>query len=65
MQPGTTDNLLIDRMVCQDSHNTHKNMSMSWIDVCKALDYVSHLWMQEIMSLHKFVGWICRTVKRL
>ena len=62
---GTTDNLLIDRMVCQDSHNAHKNLSMAWIDVRKAFDFVSHEWLQEIMSLHKFAGWICRTVERL
>ena len=62
---GTTDNLLIDRMVCQDSHNAHKNLSMGWIDVRKAFDSVSHEWLQEIMSLHKFAGWICRTVERL
>ena len=62
---GTTDNLLIDRMVCQDSHNAHKNLSMAWIDVRKAFDSVSHEWLQEIMSLHKFAGWICRTVERL
>ena len=62
---GTTDNLLIDRMVCQDSHNAHKNLSMAWIDVRQAFDSVSHEWLQEIMSLHKFAGWICRTVERL
>ena len=62
---GTTDNLLIDRMVCQDSHNAHKNLSMAWIDVRKAFDSVRHEWLQEIMSLHKFAGWICRTVERL
>ena len=62
---GTTDNLLIDRMVCQDSHNAHKNLSMAWIDVRQAFDSVSHEWLQETMSLHKFAGWICRTVERL
>ena len=62
---GTTDNLLIDRMVCHDSHNAHKYLSMAWIDVRKAFDSVSHEWLQEIMSLHRFAGWICRTVERL
>ena len=62
---GTTDNFLIDRMVCQDSHNAHKNLSMAWTDVRKAFDSVSHEWLQEIMSLHKFARWICRTVERL
>ena len=29
---GTTDNLLVDRMVCHDSRNSRKNVSMAWID---------------------------------
>ena len=30
---GTADNLLIDRMVCQDSQRGRRNISMAWIDV--------------------------------
>ena len=37
---GTTDNLLVDRMVCHDSRNSRKNVSMAWIDVRKAFDSV-------------------------
>ena len=43
---GTTDNLLIDRMVCQDSQRGRRNISMAWIDVHKAYDSVSHNWLK-------------------
>ena len=59
---GTTDSFLIDRMICQDSHNAGRNLSMAWINVLKAFDAVSH---EEIMSLHKFSRWLCKTVETL
>ena len=37
---GTIDNLLIDRMVSEDSTRGRRNMSMAWIDVKKAYDSV-------------------------
>ena len=43
---GTTDNLLIDRMVCQDSQRGRRNISMAWIDIHKAYDSVSHNWLK-------------------
>lgn len=39
---GTVDNLLIDRMVRQDSQRGRRNLSMAWIDVKKAYDSVDH-----------------------
>ena len=62
---GTTDNLLVDRMVCHDSRNSRKNVSMAWIDVRKAFDSVSHEWLLRMMFLHKFPSWLCDTIKRL
>ena len=62
---GTMDNLMIDRMVCRDSRNGSRNLSMAWIDVRKAFDSVSHAWLQEMMTMHKFPLWMCRTVARL
>ena len=47
---GIMDNLMIDIMVCRDSRNGSRNLSMAWIDVRKAFDSVSHA---------------CRTVARL
>ena len=33
---GTMDNLLVDRMVCQDSQRGRRNLIMAWVDVRKA-----------------------------
>ena len=62
---GTTDNLLIDRMVCQDSQLGRRNISMAWIDVCKAYDSVSHNWLWEMFSEHRFPQWIGNLIERL
>ena len=42
---GTFDNLLIDRMVCQDSQSVKRNLSMAWVDVRKAFDTTDHRWL--------------------
>ena len=39
---GTIDNLLIDRMVCQDCQRGRRNLSMGWIDARKAYDSLDH-----------------------
>ena len=62
---GTTDNLLVDRMVCNDSRTSRKKVSMAWIDVRKAFDSVIHEWLLDMMFLHKIPSWLCNTVKRL
>ena len=36
---GTVDNLVIDRMVCEDAQKGKRNLSMAWIDVAKAYDF--------------------------
>ena len=50
---GTTDNLMIDRMVTLDCHRN------------KAYDRVDHNWLKKIMWLHKFPKWICEVVGEL
>ena len=62
---GTTDNLLIDRMVIQDCVRGKRNISMTWIDVKKAYDSVDHKWLSTMMVLHKFPSWIEACVKNL
>lgn len=39
---GTSDNLLIDRVVTLDRYRGKRNQSMAWIDVKKAYDSVDH-----------------------
>ena len=61
----TMKNLMIGKMVCQDSRNPKRNISMAWIDVKKAFDSVSHEWLVEMMRLVKFSAWMCETVATL
>ena len=62
---GTTDNLLIDRMVLQDCVLGRRNLSMAWIDMKKAYDSVDHGWLCNAMRLHKFPQWISDTIKNI
>ena len=62
---GTVDNLLIDRMVCQDVQRGHRNLSMAWIDVSKAYNSVDHRWLVEMFKLHRFPEWFGSLIGRL
>ena len=62
---GTIDNLLIDRMVCQDSQRGHCNLSMAWIDAKKAYNSVDHHWLEQMFSLHHFPRWVGDVIMRL
>ena len=62
---GTIDNLLIDRMVCEDSKRNKRNLSMAWIDVKKAYNSVDHKWLVELMAVHRFPDWVGKMVSRL
>ena len=42
---GTFDNLVIDRMVCQDSQSGKRNLSIAWVAVRKAFDPIDHRWL--------------------
>ena len=62
---GRMDNLLVDRMVCQDSQRGRRNLSMAWVDVRKAYDSVDHKWLKEMFALHRFPTWIGNLIARL
>ena len=62
---GTTDNLLIDRMVTLDCHKGKRNLSMAWVDVRKAYDSVDHTWLAKVMRIHRFPKWLCGTIIHL
>ena len=62
---GTTDNLMIDRMVTFDCHRHKRNLSVAWIDVRKAFDSVNHGWLKKILRINRFPTWICRVVDNL
>lgn len=62
---GTTDNLMIDRMVTQDCYRGKRNLSMAWVDVRKAYDSVDHNWLIEMMEVHRVPAWIGKVIKHL
>ena len=47
---------MIDKMIIQDCRRGKRNLSMDWVDVKKAYDYISvdHKWLNEIVELHRF-----------
>ena len=51
---GAVDNLLIDRVVCQDAQRGHRNLSMAWIDVSKTCDLGDLVWLVEMFKLRRF-----------
>ena len=62
---GTDDNLLIDRMVCEDAQGEKRNLSMAWIDVAKAYDSVDHGWLSEMFTLHGLPKWFAKVMEKL
>ena len=62
---GTSDNLMIDRMVTLDCHRGHRNLSMAWVDVKKAYDTVDHKWLSKCMDVHCFPYWLCKVIRQL
>ena len=62
---GAVDNLLIDRMVCEDAQRGKRNLSMAWIDVAKAYDSVDHGWLSKMFTLHRFPYGLLRWWRRL
>ena len=62
---GTMNNLLIDRMVTEDCHRGKRNLSMAWVDVAKAYDFVDREWLDEIMILHRFPTWLKNVTSKL
>jgi len=55
---GTVDNLLIDRMVYQDSQRGKRDLSMAGVDVRKAFDTIDHRRLGEMYELHRFPRWL-------
>ena len=62
---GTSDNLVLDRMVNMDCHRGHRNLGMAGVHVKKAYDTVDHKWLAESMDVHRFPHWLCRIIRQL
>ena len=48
---GTKDQLLINKMILENAHSKHRNLSTAWIDYKKALDSVPHAWIMRSLDL--------------
>lgn len=50
---GRIDNLLIDKAILEDATKNSKNLSFTLIDIKEAFDSVSHVWLIEVLIMHK------------
>ena len=50
---GRIDNLLIDKAILEEARKNNKNLSCTWIDLKKAFDSVSHVWLIQVMKMYK------------
>ena len=50
---GCKDQLLINRMILENSRSKKKNLSVAWIDYKKASDSVPHSWILKALELYK------------
>ena len=55
---GTVDNLIIDRMVCQESLSWERNLIMAWVDL-------DHRCLGEMYELHRFPRWLGVAIRQL
>ena len=49
---GCTDNLLVDRMVLEDTKFNFKSLTCTWVDLKKTFDLVSHPWLFRCLESH-------------
>ena len=59
---GTKDQLLINKIITENSRKAQKNLSMAWIDYKKAYDSVPHDWIKDILKIYKISPEILRFV---
>ena len=50
---GCKDQLLINKMLLENSPSCHRNLSTAWIDYRKAFDSVSHTWILKVPQIYK------------
>jgi len=51
---GTIDQLIINKMVMENSKAKKRNLSTAWVDYRKAYDSVPHDWIIETLKIHQF-----------
>ena len=50
---GCIDNVLINKAILEDATKNNKSLSCTWIDVKKTFDSISHVWLIEVLKMHK------------
>ena len=64
---GCKDQLLINKMVLENTKAKHRNLSTAWIDYKKAFDSMSHTWIINCLEILKlspiFISFIKTTIK--
>ena len=52
------DQLFTNRMITKDCKSKHRNLSMTWIDYCKAFDSVPHNSILKALNLFQFSAYL-------
>ena len=60
---GCKDQLLINKMILEDSKRKNKNLSTAWIDYRKAFDSVPHDWILKSLEMYKISPTITNFLK--
>ena len=60
---GCKDQLLINKMLLENSCSSCKNLSTAWIDYRKAFDSVPHSWLFRVLELYKVSSTIINFLK--
>ena len=50
---GCKDQLLVNKMILENCHTRHSNLSTAWIDYKKAFDSVPHSWILKALEIFK------------
>ena len=50
---GLKEQLLINKILLDNSRFCHRNLSTAWIDYKKAFDSVSHTWILKVLQMYK------------
>ena len=56
---GCKNQLLINKMILENSHSHNTNLSIAWIDCKKVFDSVPHSWIKKCLETFKISPVIC------
>ena len=62
---GCLDALVIDEAIARETKLFGRNLSLGWVDYCKAYDMVPHLWIRKMMKAIRTPLPLRRVIKHL